>query len=50
MWLEIPDKPEYKGKNYQFIVSVEPKGTSTGGSKYMRILVKNSQAGDKKKE
>ncbi|MCK5218904.1 hypothetical protein KAR10_05245, partial [bacterium] len=43
MYLEIPDKPEYKKKRFQFLVSVAT-GTATSGSRYLRVLV--STAGD----
>jgi hypothetical protein len=42
MFLEIPDKPEYKGKRFQFLVSVST-GTATSGSRYLRVLVSTAK-------
>jgi hypothetical protein len=38
MWLEIPDKPEFRGKSYQFTIAAVIEET-IGGSIYQRILV-----------
>jgi len=44
MILEIPDKPEYQGKNFEFVVSADT-GSDTAGKRYLRVLV--STAGSK---
>ncbi len=48
LYLEIPDKPEYQGKKYHFIVSVKT-GSAMAGTRYLHILVSTAgkQAGDK---
>ena len=38
MMLEIPDKPEYQGKNFEFVVSADT-GNVTAGKRYLRVMV-----------
>ena len=38
VFIEIPAKPEYQGKSYEFIVSASTSG-ATAGSRYLRVLV-----------
>jgi hypothetical protein len=40
MWLEIPDRPEYRDKQYLFLVSVANAGSQMSGRRHVRLYVK----------
>ena len=42
MFLELPDQPEFRGKKYQFVVSVKA-GADGNVGRYMRVMVNTAQ-------
>jgi hypothetical protein len=38
VFVEFPDKPEFKGKNFQFLLSVST-GNATSGARFVQVLI-----------